>query len=119
MSRKLELAPIVLFGLAVTAPAIAQVTKGSAQEPAIVVTYKVRPSSDLIVRRVYIGDLDLKSASAQKEMEKRVNAAVEEMCAIPRPIPTQERNMTAPCREEAWESARPQMNSALKRATGS
>jgi hypothetical protein len=49
-------------------------------------------------------------------MEKRVSKAVDYMCAIPSPIPGQEKAMTAPCREEAWASARPQMEGAMARA---
>jgi hypothetical protein len=52
-------------------------------------------------------------------MDKRVAKAVEDMCAIPSPIPGHERNMTKPCRDEAWETARPQMEGAIQRAAGS
>jgi UrcA family protein len=113
-----RLAIALLAASFAAAPAIAQLAQGAVQEPSIVISHKLLPSRDLIVRTVYIGDLDLKSAGAQKEMERRVNAAVEEMCAIPTPIPGQERNMTRPCRDDAWASARPQMADKVKAATG-
>ena len=52
-------------------------------------------------------------------MEQRVAKAVEDMCAIPSPIPGQERGMTKPCRDEAWTNARSQMDGAIRRAIGS
>ncbi len=120
MASKLQLASIALFGASIgAASAVAQVPQTPTTEQSIIVTHKLVPSPDLIVRTVFIGDLDLKSVAGQKLMEKRVNDAVEEMCAVPNPIPTQGRNMSRPCRDEAWASARPQMDQAIKRASGS
>lgn len=99
-----------LFAMEATAVAQAQ------DEGDIVVTRKLPPSKDRLVRVVYIGDIDLKDAAGRTEMEKRVSKAVDYMCAIPSPIPGQEKAMTAPCREEAWASARPQMEGAMARA---
>lgn len=119
MISKPQLASLATFILvAAPVPVSAQLPQAAVQEPSIIVTHKMRPSPDLMVRTVYIGDLDLKTSAGQQAMEKRVNAAVEEMCAIPTPIPGQERNMTRPCREEAWDSAKPQMADAVKRAGG-
>ena len=88
----------------------------AAQGEEVVVTRKLPPSKDRLVRVVYIGDLDLKASAGQAEMRTRVEKAVEQMCAIPSPIPGQEKAMTKPCREEAWASAKPQMEGALTRA---
>lgn len=114
-SRFATLAILVSFAEA----AAAQIPAGEMQEPSIVVTHKMRPSPDLMVRTVYIGDLDLKSANGQKEMEKRVGIAVDSICSIPTPLPSYKGTMEKPCRDEAWSGARPQMADAVKRATGS
>ena len=113
--RFATLAILVSFAGAVAA----QIPSGELQEPSIVITHKMRPSPDLMVRTVYIGDLDLKSAKGQKEMEKRVGIAVDSICSIPTPLPSYKGRMEKPCRDEAWSSARPQMAKAVKRATGS
>lgn len=80
----------------------------------IVVTRMLPPSKDRLVRVVHIGDLDLKADAGRQEMEKRVSNAVKHMCAIPSPIPGYKEEMERPCTEEAWASARPQMDSAVK-----
>lgn len=116
MRSKLQLASLALFSLAAAVPAAAQQT--ATQEPPIVVTRRLPPSQDLLVRTVYIGDLDLKSPAGQQEMEKRVTNAVNDMCAIPSPIPSYGPKMEKPCRDEAWASARPQMDQAKVRASG-
>jgi UrcA family protein len=107
-------------GLAALAsvPAIAQPPQTVPQGSPIIVIGKLRPSPDVIVRTVFVGDLDLKSAPGQAEMEKRVGAAVDSMCMIPTPIPSYGPVMEKPCRDEAWASARPQMDSAVRNAGG-
>jgi hypothetical protein len=40
------------------------------------------------------------------------------MCAIPTPLPSYKGPMEKPCRDEAWASARPQMEFAVQRITG-
>jgi len=99
-----------LFAMEAIAVAQAQ------EEGDIVVTRKLPPSKDRLVRAVYIGDLDLKGEAGRTQMEKRVGQAVDYLCEIPSPIPGQEKAMTAPCRDEAWASAKPQMEGALARA---
>jgi UrcA family protein len=107
---------LAVAALAAAAPALAQ---APAQEPPpIVVVGQLRPSPDVIMRTVSIRDLDLKSAAGRQEMEKRVSAAVDSMCAIPTPIPSYGPVMEKPCRDEAWASARPQMDAAVQRAAG-
>lgn len=119
MSSKLRFASLVLFGLAGAIPASAGTAQPSSQEAPIVITRKLFPSPDLLVRTVSIADLDLKSAAGQQEMEKRVGKAVEDMCAIVGPLPSYKGPMEKPCRDEAWASARPQMTYAVERAHGS
>ena len=102
----------------ISAPAPAQPVPAT-QEAPIVITRRLPPSADLLVRTVSIGDLDLASAAGQKEMEKRVAKAVDDMCAIPAPLPSYKGRMERPCRDEAWTSARWQMDDAVKHAKGS
>lgn len=104
---------------AASSPAVAQAPETTVQEQEIIVVRGLPPSRDRLMRAVYIGDLDLKTAAGQQAMEKRVEQAVAEMCAIPTPIPTYGEKMTRPCRDEAWDSARPQMGQAVQKAAGS
>ncbi|HYX45589.1 MAG TPA: UrcA family protein [Sphingomicrobium sp.] len=99
-------------------PAPAQPTQ-AAQEPPIVIIRKLPPSADVLVRTVYVADLDLKSTGGQQEMEKRVGKAVEDMCVIVSPLPSYKGPLEKPCRDEAWASARPQMDSLVRAAGGS
>lgn len=117
MKRMSGLVPMAffLFGMA---PATAQPAQLPSQDSPIIVVGKLRPSPDVIVRTVYIGDLDLRTQSGKGEMEKRIGAAVDSMCAIPTPLPSYGPVMERPCREEAWGSARPQMETAVRRAIG-
>lgn len=117
MQPKLQLASFALLGVAVVAsPAVAQPAPAAAQEAPIVITRTLPPSPDLLVRTVSIADLDLKSATGQQEMEKRVAKAVEDMCTIVAPLPSYKGPLEQPCRDEAWGSARPQMTFAVQRA---
>ena len=114
-----NVAMIMMAGVAlISSAAAAQVTTPSTEGAEITVVRKLPPSRDRLMRTVYIGDLNLKSADDREVMEKRVAKAVEDMCAIPSPIPGQERGMTKPCRDEAWTNARPQMEGAVQRAVG-
>ena len=108
------LAGILLIGSGAAGQQATTATEG----PEIVVERKLPPSRDRLMRSVYIGDLDLKSAGGRQEMDKRVSKAVEDMCAIPSPIPGHKQDMTRPCRDEAWATARPQMEGAVRRAGG-
>lgn len=115
MLSTLQLASVALFGLAAAAPAAAQPVQ-PAQEAPIVITKRLAPSPDVLIRTVYIADLDLKSAAGQQEMEKRVGKAVEDMCVVVAPLPSYKGPLEKPCRDEAWASARPQMDLAVQRA---
>ena len=119
MTSNYHCAILAAIGLCIAAPAVGQPADTSRAEAPIVVIGKLRPSSDLIVRTVSIRDLDLKAAAGRQEMEKRVGQAVDSMCAIPVPIPTYGAKMEKPCRDEAWASARPQMDDAVRLAGGS
>jgi UrcA family protein len=118
MPSKLQLCSLAVFGFAALGPATAQPAIPAAQEAPIVITRRLAPSPDVIVRVVYIADLDLKSAAGQQAMEARVSKAVDDMCAVPSPIPTYGAAMEKPCRDDAWESARPQMKRVVDRAHG-
>lgn len=114
MHSKLQLASLAVLSLA-AAPLPAQQTV-VAGGPPIVITRKLPPSDDFMIRVVNVGDLDLKAVPGQQEMEKRVAKAVEDMCTIPSPLPSYKGRMEKPCRDEAWASARPQMDSAVQLA---
>ena len=118
MQSKLQLTCLSVLGVMTAVPAAAQPSP-AAQEPPIVIIRKLPPSADILVRTVYIADLDLKSASGQQEMEKRVGKAVEDMCVIVSPLPSYKGPLEKPCRDEAWASARPQMDSLVRAAGGS
>lgn len=115
MQTKLQLASLALISLAAT-PSVAQPVVPPAQQAPIIITRRLPPSSDLLMRVVNIGDLNLASAAGQQEMEKRVARAVDEMCTIPAPLPSYKGVIEKPCRDEAWESARWQMKDAAQRA---
>ena len=122
MTSKLKLASMAMF-IIVSMPAPAAAQPAPAPAPAaaqapIVIMRKLPPSPDLLVRTVFIGDLDLTSANGQKEMEVRVSKAVDDMCTIPAPLPSYKGPMEKPCRDEAWTSARWQMRDAMERAHG-
>lgn len=115
MVRTLAFAAVALFSLSAAGTAQQAATAG--QEAPIIITRRLPPSPDLLVRTVFIGDLNLSTAPGQQEMEKRVGVAVDDMCAIPKPLPSYKGRMEKPCRDEAWESARWQMKAAAERAT--
>lgn len=115
MLRKLQMVSLGLISLT-AAPAVAQPVVPPTQQAPIIITRRLPPSSDLLMRVVNIGDLNLASAAGQQEMEKRVAKAVDDMCAIPAPLPSYKGAMEKPCRDEAWESARWQMKDAAQRA---
>jgi len=119
MMSKPQLASLATFiFIAAPAPATAQPAPNPSQEAPIVITRRLPPTQDLLVRTVFIGDLNLESADGQKAMEDRVTKAVDDMCTIPAPLPSYKGPMEKPCRDEAWESARWQMRDAMQRAHG-
>lgn len=118
MPSKLQFACLPMLGLMTALPASAQPTLPATQEAPIVIIRKLPPSPDVLVRTVYVADLDLKSAAGQQQMEKRVGKAVEDMCVIVSPLPSYKGPLERPCRDEAWASARPQMDLAVRAAGG-
>lgn len=117
--HKRHFAMLALAGLAsLGSAASAQQPQTATEGPEILVVRPLPPSRDRLMRAVYVGDLDLKIAAGQQEMEKRVGKAVEQMCAVPVPIPTYGEEMAKPCTDEAWASARPQMQQAVQKAGG-
>ena len=93
-------------------PALAQEPE-PAQGQEIVVTGKVA-EKDVVTEVVKIGDLNLATEVGLKEMEKRVTTAVDYICAIPAVVGYYKQKSEAPCRDEAWSSARPQMDNAVQ-----
>ena len=74
------------------------------------------PAGDVVTRRVYHRDLNLASLPGERILFRRVNLAVKGMC----------REIVGPgivswfdengCRADAWDSARPQIRRAVRRA---
>lgn len=93
----------------------------TAQEQGIVVTGKLKMPTgyEPIEKVVDIEDLDLTTSAGEKEMEKRVTAAVKSMCAAPPRAARWQVKDAEMCSEFAWASARPQMEEALRMARGS
>jgi UrcA family protein len=118
MPSNLRLACLPLLGLVTAIPAPAQPMQSGGQEAPIVIVRRIAPSPDVLVRTVSVADLDLRSAVGQQEMEKRVGKAVEDMCVIVAPLPSYKGPMEKPCRDEAWASARPQMDLLTRSAGG-
>jgi UrcA family protein len=103
-----------LASAAILPSAIAQEPQ-AVEGPEIVVTGKAS-DKDVVTRVVQIGDLNLVTDDGVQEMERRVAAAVDDICAIPAVIGYYREKSERPCRDEGWASARPQMDSALKKA---
>ena len=95
-------------------PAQAQEAMPSEGEE-IVVSGK-KAEKDVVTQVVKIGDLDLATDTGVQEMEKRVTSAVDYICAIPAVVGYYKQKSEAPCRDEAWGSARPQMDRAVEKA---
>ncbi|HET9427525.1 MAG TPA: UrcA family protein [Allosphingosinicella sp.] len=93
-------------------PVLAQ-EEGAAQEPEIVIS--ATPPRNLMRRIVRTSDLDLATEAGRRELQRRVEAAVQSLCFIPSPIGYYEPVMSQPCREEAWASAQPQIDRQLRR----
>ena len=86
----------------------------------IVVTSKKVPEGFEPVQKVVkIGDLNLATTAGVAEMEKRVSQAVNSICRAPVGAPYWEERDSKMCRDFAWESARPQMDRAIRKAPGS
>lgn len=119
MPPNLRFACVPLLGLMIAVPASAQPAQPAGEETPIVIVHRLAPSPDVMVRTVSVADLDLRSAAGQQEMEKRVGKAVEDMCVIVAPLPSYKGPMEKPCRDEAWASARPQMELLTRSASGS
>lgn len=113
--------PIVSRLAAAMLASAALVHSASAQEPVpaegpeIVVVGKAS-DKDVVTRVVRIGDLDLATDQGVIEMEKRVRAAVDDICAIPAVVGYYREKAERPCRDEGWASAMPQMDRALQAA---
>src|SRR5512139_2353188 len=104
-------AAVWLFAAAILSPANAQ-DPTPVEGPEIVVTGKAS-DKDVVTRAVSIGDLKLATDEGVKEMEKRVSAAVDDICSIPAVIGYYRQRAEKPCRDEGWASARPQMDRAV------
>ena len=118
MRSNIRFAWLPVVGLMTAMPASAQPAQSDVQEAPIVIVKRLGPSPDVLVRTVYVADLDLRSAAGQQEMEKRVGKAVEDICVIVSPLPSYKGPLEKPCRDEAWASARPQMDLLTHTAGG-
>jgi UrcA family protein len=109
-----RIAAACLASIAMLSPVIAQEPQ-SGEGPEIVVTGKAS-EKDVVTRVVKVGDLNLATDAGVKEMQRRVAAAVDDICAIPAVVGYYRDKAEKPCRDEGWASATPQMDSALKKA---
>lgn len=107
-------AAALLAAATILGPAQAQ-EGGQPQGEDIVVTGK-KAEKDVVTQAVKIGDLDLATDTGVGEMEKRVTSAVDYICAIPAVVGYYKQKAETPCRDEAWASARPQMDREIERA---
>lgn len=115
MTRSMSGCTAALFAAAmVLSPVRAQETMQPEGEE-IVVSGK-KAEKDVVTQVVKIGDLDLATDAGVQEMEKRVNSAVDYICAIPAVVGYYKQKSEAPCRDEAWASARPQMDRSVEKA---
>lgn len=98
--------------LALAAPAYAQ------QDPEIVVTAMMKmPEGHEPVRMVIgIKDLNLATVVGANRLEKRVSTAIDRFCGAPPRAPLWQVKDSKACSDHAWASARPQMDSAIRRA---
>ena len=87
----------------------------------IVVTARVRPGPDgaeprVVTRAVPLAGLDLGRWRGEREMRRRVEAAVRELCASPSPVGYYEARLDGTCRAEATADARRKMDHLVRRA---
>lgn len=110
--RKIALPIIGAFGLlCMAAPAIAQ-----QQEIVVTSKMKIPKGFEPVKKVVNIKDLNLVTSADERKMERRVRAAVVEICPVPaRPARWQLRDAKL-CSDFAWAGARPQMAEALRKA---
>lgn len=108
------IAAACLMSAAILAPAVGQ-EQPPTEGQEVVVTGKVS-DKDQVTRVVRIGDLDLATDEGVKAMNKRVGAAVDEICSIPAVIGYYRDKAEKPCRDEGWASATPQMDRAMEKA---
>ncbi len=97
----------------VAAPASAQL-----QEIVVTGKLKIPEGFEPVKKVVSIAGLDLSTPAGSSEMEKRVGAAVESICATPPPFTNSEKRDSKLCSDYAWASARPQMERAIAGARG-
>ena len=111
--RRLSIPMCAAFGLMVAAaPAFGQ------QGEIVIVTKKVPPGYEPVRTTVKIADLDLATSMGVGQMQKRVGEAIAALCPIPAAArPRYEAQDSKLCRNSAWESAKPQMDQAVLRAT--
>ncbi len=114
MSISAKIVASVWLAAAVASPIQAQEPE-EVQGQEIVVTGKVA-EKDVVTQVVKIGDLDLATDQGVKDMEKRVASAADYICAIPAVVGSYKQKSEAPCRDEAWAGARPQMDNAVQQA---
>ena len=73
------------------------------------------PEAEVVTRsqQVPFGDIDLTTRQGERELTHRVAVAVRDVCSEP----NEHALALLPCKRSAWRGARPQMASAIQRAT--
>jgi UrcA family protein len=108
-------AAIFLSSVAVGMVAVPQAVEARSPSTKPVVVTAPERDSDTIKQRVYFGDLNLASLPGEKLLNRRVGGAVREICLE---ITGRNANFhdSMNCRGNAWGSARPQVQKAIRRA---
>jgi UrcA family protein len=100
--------------LVLAQPALAQ-----EQEITVTANMKVPDGLEAVKLVVSIKDLDLATPAGASKMERRVASVINRFCEPPsRPARWQVKDSKA-CSDFAWDSARSQMDAALRKARGS
>lgn len=104
---------------AIAATTGAMVALGSpafSKNPQITVTGQ----PDIAIRYVRFSDIDLASPAGEKQLKRRVNYTIDDLCneatGYFRPTFRYESSVWADCTESAWDQARPQVARAVQRA---
>lgn len=105
LNRNMRAVAIILTGMAALAP----FQPAAAQDGPVVVAGE---SENLRTARVSFADLDLATGAGARKLESRVAAAVKDVCLFDREIRLQPSDY-APCANDSWDRARPQMAAAI------
>lgn len=99
--------------LVLARPALAQ-----DQEITVTANMNVPSGFEKVKLVVSIADIDLTTTAGVAKMDKRVSAVIGKFCAPPLRAARWQVKDSKICSDNAWASARPQMNEAVRKARG-